>query len=55
MGTGISMFTYNGEVQIGVVSDRSLIPEPGELVTIIEAEFDRLVYLVLLAGGSLAG
>jgi diacylglycerol O-acyltransferase len=55
MGTGVSMFTYNGEVQIGVVSDRSLIPEPSELVTIIEAEFDRLVYLVLLGGGSLAG
>ena len=55
MGTGVSMFTYNGEVQIGVVSDRSLIPEPGELVTIIETEFDRLVYLVLLGGSSLAG
>ena len=36
MGTGVSMFTYSDEVQIGVVSDRSLIPEPGELMSIIE-------------------
>jgi diacylglycerol O-acyltransferase / wax synthase len=55
MGTGVSMFTYNEEVQIGVISDRSLIPEPSELVAIIQTEFDRLVFLVLLGGGSLAG
>lgn len=51
IGTGVSMFTYQDEVQIGVIADRRLIAEPGELVSIIHAEFDRLVYLVLLAGG----
>ena len=40
-------------MQIGVIADRQLIPEPGELVSIIQKEFDRLVYLVLLGGGSL--
>ncbi len=54
IGAGVSMFTYNEEVQFGVIADRRLIPEPGELVTIIQTEFDRLVYLVLLGGGSLA-
>jgi len=44
---------YKDEVQIGVIADRHLIPEPSELVSIIQAEFDRLVYLVLLAGGLL--
>jgi len=54
IGAGVSMFTYNEEVQFGVIADRRLIPEPGELVSIIQTEFDRLVYLVLLGGGSLA-
>lgn len=54
IGAGVSMFTYNEEVQYGVIADRRLIPEPGELVSIIQTEFDRLVFLVLLGGGSLA-
>jgi len=55
IGTGISMFTYKDEVQLGVIADRRLIPEPSELVSIIQTEFDRLVFLVLLGGGSLVG
>ena len=51
IGTGVSMLTYAGEVQFGVIADRHLIPDPDELVGLIGAEFDRLVYLVLLAGG----
>ncbi len=54
IGAGVSMFTYNEEVQFGVIADRRLIPEPSELVSIIQKEFDRLVFLVLLGGGSLA-
>ncbi len=54
IGTGVSMFTYRDEVQVGVISDRRLIPEPGELVSIIQQEFDRLVLLVLLGGSSLS-
>ncbi len=54
IGTGVSMFTYRNEVQLGVIADRRLIPEPSELVSIIQEEFDRLVLLVLLGGSSLA-
>ncbi len=53
IGTGVSMFTYRDEVQFGVIADRRLIPEPTELVSIIQQEFDRLVLLVLLGGSSL--
>ena len=53
IGTGVSMFTYQDAVQFGVVADRRLIPDPSELVSIIQTEFDRLVFLVLLGGGSL--
>ncbi len=53
IGVGVSMFTYQDEVQVGVIADRQLIPEPAELVSLIQSEFDRLVFLVLLGGGSL--
>jgi diacylglycerol O-acyltransferase len=53
IGTGVSMFSYQEDVQFAVIADRQLIPEPNELITIIQTEFDRLVFLVLLGGGSL--
>lgn len=53
MGTGVSMLTYNGQVQFGVIADRDLISRPADLVELIIAEFERLVYLVLLGGCSL--
>jgi diacylglycerol O-acyltransferase len=48
IGTGVSMLSYRGEVQFGVIADRHLIPDPGELVGLVQAEFDRLLYLVLM-------
>jgi WS/DGAT/MGAT family acyltransferase len=53
IGTGVSMFTYGNEVQYGVSADRGLIPDPDKLVALIQTEFDRLVFLILLGGGSL--
>jgi len=53
IGTGVSMLTYNGRVHFGVIADRKLIEKPVELVKLIGLEFERLVFLVLLGGGSL--
>lgn len=53
IGLGVSMFTYQSSVQLGVIADRSVLPDPDELISIIRQEFDRLVFLVLLGGGSL--
>ena len=53
IGTGVSMLSYAGAVQFGVIADRQLIPKPRELVELIGVEFERLVYLVLMGGGSL--
>jgi WS/DGAT/MGAT family acyltransferase len=52
IGTGVSMLSYNGTLQFGVIADRDLVPQPAILVTQIEAEFERLVYLLLLGVGS---
>jgi diacylglycerol O-acyltransferase / wax synthase len=54
IGLGVSMFSYTGCVQYGVIADRQLVPNPSELVERVATEFERLVYLVLLGGGSLS-
>jgi diacylglycerol O-acyltransferase / wax synthase len=48
IGTGVSMLSYNGRVQFGVITDRQMIPNPTELIEQVSAEFERLVLLVLL-------
>jgi len=53
IGTGISVLTYRGEVQFGVISDRQMIERPRELIALIGAEFERLVCLTLLGAGAL--
>jgi len=53
IGTGVSMLTYCGQVQLGVIADRRLIAEPDALIAAMAAEFERLVYLVLLGAGSM--
>jgi len=53
IGTGVSMLTYDGRVQFGVIADREMIPDPRELIKHMGAEFERLVLLVLLGGAAL--
>jgi hypothetical protein len=53
IGTGVSMLSYRGRVQLGVIADRELIARPRELVNAMASEFERLVFLVLLGAGSL--
>lgn len=52
VGAGVSMLTYCGRVQYGVMADRELIPDPARLVALLAEEFERLALLVLL--GSVA-
>ncbi len=42
IGLGISMMSFSGRVQIGVLADARLVPEPGELVQAFEEEFEEL-------------
>jgi diacylglycerol O-acyltransferase / wax synthase len=53
IGTGVSMLSYSGRVQFGVIADREMIPDPRELIGYVGAEFERLVLLVLLGGVAL--
>ena len=43
IGVGISLMSYHGLVQFGVMADRQLIGDPAELVAAFAGEFERLV------------
>jgi WS/DGAT/MGAT family acyltransferase len=49
IGMGVSIFSYNGEVRIGVACDANLVPDPDTIVEGFEAEFDQLADSLLPA------
>jgi hypothetical protein len=42
MGLGISIFSYAGDVTVGILSDAAVIPDPDALVTDLAAEYREL-------------
>jgi len=42
VGIGVSIFSYDGKLRLGVIADRALIPEPSRLVAAFEEEFHEL-------------
>jgi diacylglycerol O-acyltransferase / wax synthase len=45
IGMSISIFSYRGEVTVGLMVDAALIPEPDQIVTALEQELDTLRHL----------
>lgn len=55
IGMGVSILSYNGQVQFGLMTDAALVPDPERIVNRFGAEFEQLLYYVLLEGwGALA-
>ena len=42
IGVGISILSFAGKVQIGVIADAGLVPDPQDLVRAFEEEFEAL-------------
>jgi diacylglycerol O-acyltransferase len=42
IGVGVSIISYNGQVQFGLVTDRGLCPDPGKITARFGPEFDAL-------------
>ena len=42
IGMGVSVFSYNGEVRLGVACDAHLVPDPDALIAGFEREFEQL-------------
>lgn len=48
IGMGVSILSYDGNVQIGLIGDRALVPDPENIVGRFEPEFENVLYQVLL-------
>jgi hypothetical protein len=42
VGLGVSIFSYDGEVRLGLACDAGLIPDPDRILDGFMREFDRL-------------
>ena len=49
IGVGVSILSYDGGVQFGLITDEALCADPQEIIDRFEPEFERLVYAMLLA------
>ena len=48
IGVGVSILSYGGGVQFGLITDVALCPEPQQIIDLFEPEFERLLYLTMM-------
>ena len=48
IGMGVSILTYGGGVQFGLITDAKLCPEPQQIIDRFEPEFDKLLLLTMM-------
>ena len=48
IGMGLSILTYNGRVQFGLITDTRLVPDPANIIDRFGEEFEKLVMLTLM-------
>ncbi len=48
IGMGLSILTYNGKVQFGLITDSGLVPDPHNVIDRFAEEFEKLVMLTLM-------
>jgi len=49
IGMGVSILSYNGEVQFGLITDRGLVPDPERVIAHFGPEFEKLLLTTLLS------
>jgi WS/DGAT/MGAT family acyltransferase len=49
IGMGISILSYDGRIQFGVITDAGLVPDPDRIVERFDDEFDKLMWLTLMS------
>jgi hypothetical protein len=48
IGMGVSILTYNGKVQFGLITDARLVPDPESVIDKFGDEFEKLVMQTLM-------
>ena len=49
IGMGVSILSYNDEVQFGLITDRGMCPDPERVIARFRPEFEKLVLTTLMA------
>jgi WS/DGAT/MGAT family acyltransferase len=55
IGMGVSILSYNGRIQFGVITDVQLVPDPDRIVGRFDAEFEKLMWITLMSPWPAAG
>ncbi|HUN92618.1 MAG TPA: wax ester/triacylglycerol synthase family O-acyltransferase [Burkholderiaceae bacterium] len=55
IGMGVSILSFDGKVQFGLITDAAMVPDPEEIVARIGPEFEQLLYFVLMSPWSVDG
>ncbi|MBT8137710.1 MAG: wax ester/triacylglycerol synthase family O-acyltransferase [Gammaproteobacteria bacterium] len=48
IGMGVSILSYNGKVQFGLMTDSNLVPRPGQIIRRVTDEFEKLVLVTMM-------
>jgi len=48
IGTGVSILSYDGQVFIGLIADRRLVPDPGRIIKRFRPELEKLMHIAML-------
>ncbi len=48
IGMGVSILSFDGHVQFGIMTDAALVPDPKTIVLGFQPEFEKLLYLVMM-------
>jgi hypothetical protein len=48
IGMGVSILSYDGKVQFGLMTDHKLVPDPQSIVDRFAREFEKFLMLVLM-------
>jgi WS/DGAT/MGAT family acyltransferase len=49
IGMGVSILSYNGRIQFGLIADAGLVPDPDRIVERFQGELDKLMWLTLMS------
>lgn len=49
IGLGISILSYNGQVQFGLIADQKRVPDPHAIIARFRGEFEKLLLATLMA------
>ena len=49
IGMGVSILSYDGRIQFGVITDAGLVPDPQSIVKRFADEFDQLLWITLMS------